>query len=550
MFKEVEEIMQVDGELLKLLRNSFPKLSFGRLDSNQFFINGEYSIKNKKGHRVKSKRKTTTFLHTRYLSKSDILQAVRVADKGMLVANQAFLGDRPDALTPFVMNSQSSESAKFLKKMIAARIAPGKKFAILNSAAVSVDIIGIDRTIKMAKAKNRSELTIVASNLDYGNMMNSIQNTDDYRALSLIYLIPGVTPKTNIWRANNSAVGYAKKIFSSLGLEEISTFVSCNVSETVTLSDHIAHIDNDKISLKPRQELSHSKILYDALSIANSPHRNSVLNLNFKEFHKISKITKGINLGDDIPLEAILKRAKALVAKSDDPIKIRISKNTATDLLAWFTTKEEFSNLTKEPANLELLRKFNSISWDLYSSEAASMLLAEIAVTKGIQAFIEVLEVGEEIWIPTPAENYRGPSKDADPIAVIKLINEAYKTDDGVPFSWTASFSPWYLPASSKAVAPTEEEKKAVFDDVMDSLNNLKKTPALDPYEERGINVLSTEGAYQTLILNSRNLNKDGLDDFNNQGSHNNCFHCGSLEPQTKLIKNKNRKKVCVKCRN
>lgn len=363
------------------LEKKFPRL---KLVWSQSFVEITALWEEKPGE--KHEYLTTFKIHSTFISLSQLHSLLKIIEK---VFSTFWNRQDPNLLLVFELNTSTSESAEFVKALVATNLASELKLLLAISGACSIEYLGLETTLALLSAKNEQ--------YSAESFQTSLYSSEDLFNRALI-IFPGVSytvdsrlPVT-IHEVNN--------FFASEHALQLASFLAYDKNSDLSFGKFKKMPNEIRFSKNERQFCTAD--LLTALDIVeNSP------------MEKVDQLTAAqlLSLAEEmLPGQAALYPMDVILSRPRIPRGYSFRGGTpCLAVLMEFMTLEELEALDYEVRDTGLFSKLCKFSLFEKHGHAFPMgphtttapilsVLAEIAVTKGVYRYSEVVEVIEGIF--------------------------------------------------------------------------------------------------------------------------------------------------------
>jgi hypothetical protein len=322
------------------------------------------------------------------------------------------------------LNNSTRDSANFIRSLLKSKLVIEVKFFLAISGAYSVRHFGLKRSLELLKAK---------SNMYMNSERERPFQYPDLTSKGLL-ILPSVD--YNTIRSNHTSEEISHFFTSEIGLK-LAAFLAARDRIELTFEEFFA-LPLEDLSLSHENPFTSANLL-TALSIVENVSRKNLNKLTARHL---------INLVKDIGLisphlwvmDEIIRRPRL-----DNEESFEASGVKCLDVLRDYVTHEEFLIIKEKMLtdDLELSLKAVSIFrpqrvrdplGDLAISPLLSVL-AEIAVTKGLHRYLEIMSILEEFFKTKGSNWYRLESDVL--VSLVSLVSEALNDEnDGINFRW------------------------------------------------------------------------------------------------------------------
>lgn len=356
-------------------------------------------------------------IHTTFLNNSQVESLVEVLDEAFTKMWDKKVIDRIVRL-----NDKTSESAKFIKILLKTKLDSEYKLLLAVSAVQAVKDLGLKRSLDLLKAINKQFGKV--------SLEGCLFTDEDLKGKDLV-ILPGVEHNSRSKRAvANEEISH---FFSSEIGVQLSFFLA---KSNLTFGEFFA-LPQKKFPIQDVRQFSTPDLLMALKIVENSP------------CEKLSKLTADQILSivkempsDQIelyPMDEILGRPRR-----DDVKYRRMPEFKTLFLLQQFTEDFELEKLIEDAINFDLKARLETIPILLSAYGAVDPMykdgnhllpvLAEIAVTKGVYRYLEVIDTLNTFSLPR--QNWFS-METAAKIRLIKLTREALdENNDEINFNW------------------------------------------------------------------------------------------------------------------
>lgn len=357
-------------------------------------------------------------IHTTFLNNLQVESLLEIMEESF-----SQMWDKNFADRVVVLNDKTSESAEFIKALLKTNLDSEYKLLLAISGALAVKHLGLRQSLDLLKLKNKQ----------FGkNKFDKAVFTDEDLKNKDLVIFPGVNHQ---FRSDRSVSSDEISHFfeSEIGLH-LSLFLA---QGKLSFGEFFSRFPK-KFIRRDAREFSTADLVM-ALKIVESSPRETLNKLTAPQILSIVKEIQP-DQAELYPMDEIVKRPRR-----EDVEYERSLDFTSLFILRQFTEDFELESLINEAKSFDLHSRLTNIPvllssyryFDPMKQERNAPILsvlAEIAATKGLYRYLEVIESLDGIaveglnWytIETPAK-----------IRLIKLIREALdESNDEINFRW------------------------------------------------------------------------------------------------------------------
>lgn len=357
-------------------------------------------------------------IHTTFLNNSQVESLLEIMEDTFSQMWDKGVIDRVVAL-----NDKTSESADFIKALLNTNLDSEYKLLLAISGVLSVKFLGLRQSLVLLKMKNKQ----------FGKVKfdRAVFSDEDLKNKDLV-ILPGVNHQFTSFRSVSSDE-ISHFFESGIGLQ-LSLFLTQNKT---TFGEFFSHFPR-KLIRHDAREFSTSDLVMVLRIVENSPREI----LNKLTAPQILSIVKEMQQDpfELYPMNEILKRPRR-----DDVEYEKSPDFTSLFILRQFTEDFELESLINDAISFDLQTRLTNIPALLSPSRHYDPMthkrnapilsvLAEIAVSKGVYRYVEVIESLDELVVERLKwHTIETPIK----IRLIKIIREALdESNDEINFRW------------------------------------------------------------------------------------------------------------------
>jgi hypothetical protein len=372
-------------------------------------------------------------IYTGFLNRGDLKSLLKILAK--VFAAHWYLKEK--GYIPIVeLNDSTLDNSKFIRELLRTDLSMKLKLLLIISGKFSVKHLGLEETLELLNAKKEfyagTEPAIrLGMNCDLVN--------------KALFIFPGVGYDFDFHRP--VLTEEIEHFFTSEGGLELALFLAHTEDSDVTFG-HFREMAFGVRDISNKRQFCTADLLIALDIVENS----SLESLNKLTAEQLLSLAREIQPGQaaSYPMEVILKRPRI----SNSTIKLS-SKIVCLDILTEFITSEELEILESEVRAANFVLRLSRIALfeahgvadpmgRVKSTAPILSVLAEIAVTKGVHVYCEVIDILESIFT---IRHYNWETREPD--VRVNLVNLLFaivdKENDGINFRWILELN-GYLP--------------------------------------------------------------------------------------------------------